>query len=308
MATDQPTVDDGAARHAPAPELNPWDITRAEIAGWFREIPTDTLNGFQKQSLKNCWESIHRFADNRDHMEQLRRESPKHHDPVDGIQPEHQHAIYEATEAFFARYYLTISRVAALTTRWSGVFGQPPVGSMAAFIRWLEGRFEAPGYFSPLEDARRFRAVLEHPEQHQEYEWMTATVGQGPVHVVLYGPASRTGAIPNGASPKQFADGPGWDMAAPYENFVFNNTALALHACLWQINQSLSSEALSSPIVQLFAIDSGGQPTKSLARGPGGFHGKVVSFNGSGPTTIPGSSGPPAEDPITHEDISFGRG
>ena len=290
----------------PAPEINDWDIGRAEISDWFAEIPTDTFNGFQQQSLLNCWEGIHRFADSRDRLEDLRRRYPKNHDEIDGIKPGQQHDLFEATEAFFARYYATISRIAALTTRWSPVFSQTPVGSMAKFIKWLERRFDAPGYFSPAEDARRFRAVLEHPEQHQEYAWMTVTIGGGPMHIALYGPASSSGAIPEGAAAKHLDDGPGWDIAAPYENFVFNNTALALHACLWQIKQHVEGRPLTSPIVKLGGLDAEGRRIEIPSLEASNAHGKIVFMNG-GPVTVPGTSGPPQDDPITHEGISFGR-
>lgn len=295
----------GGGGTQPSPHLNPWDIGHAELSSWFHEFPTAGLSGFQMQSLKNCYEAIHRFADGRDRVESLRRKYPKNHDGTTGIRPEEQHHFHQETEAFFARYYSTISRVAALTTRWSGVFGQTPVGSMATFIKWLEKRFNAYGYFSPIEDARRFRAILEHPEQHQEYEWTTATVGGGPIHVVLFGPASRNGSIPLGAAAKKMKDGPGWDIAAPYENFVFNSTALALHACLWQIRQHLAGMELTSPISAI-GIDAQGREVDMSGIDASNAHGKMVHMGG-GPGSVPGTSGPPSHDPVTHHDTSFGR-
>jgi len=178
---------------------------------------------------------------------------------------------------------------------------------MAKFIKWLERRFDAYGYFSPAEDARRFRAILEHPEQHQEYEWMTITIGGGPLHVLLYGPASPNGSIPEGAAPRDLGDGPGWEIAAPYENFVFNSTALALHACLWQIRQHVLGESLTSPIALTFLLDAQGRPADHRKLDPSNSHGKVVSFNGVGPATVPGTFGPVMGDPNTHKGISFGR-
>jgi hypothetical protein len=292
----------------PSPALNSWDIGHAEISSWFHQFPTASLSGIQLQSLKNTYEAIHRFADSRDTLEQLRGLYPTNHDKMDGIQPEQQHRLYRETEDFFARYYQTISRVAALTARWSVVFGQTPVGSMATFIKWLEKRFNAYGYFSPAEDARRFRAVLDHPEQQQEYEWMTVTVGGGPVHVVLFGPASRSGAIPLGAVGREMADGPGWEIAAPYENFVFNNTALALHACIWQIHQHLAGEEITSPIIPMMGLTAEGVevPLADFDElNSSNSQGKIVSMNG-GPVTVPGSSGPQV-DHNAHSGTSFGR-
>jgi hypothetical protein len=292
----------------PSGDLNSWDIGHAEISAWFQGFATASTTGIQCQSLRNCEGAIHRFADSRDRIEGLRRRFPKNHNKVGGIRPEQQDALYRETEDFFARYYATISRVASLTTRWSVVFGQTPVGSMAAFIKWLEKRYNAYGYFSPIEDARRFRAILEHPEQHQEYEWKTITIGGGPMHVLLYGPASRGGMIPAGAVSRQMEDGLGWQIAAPYENFVFNNTAQALHACMWQIRQYLAGEELTSPIVRGIGFDAEGNevnPADFDQLNAANSHGKFLSMNG-GPSAVPGSAGPPDHGNY-HSGVSFGR-
>jgi hypothetical protein len=305
IRADGEAASNDVTARSPLPGLNSWDIGYAELASWFHKSPTAGMNGLQLQDWKNCYESIHRFAASRDKIEQLRRSFPKDHAEGTGISGEQRHELYQETESFFFRSYKTISQVAALTTRWPTVFGQTPVGSMAKFIPWLEKRFSAYGYFSPLEDARRFRALVEHPEQHQAYEWTTVTVCGGPIHVVLFGPASRSGWIPLGSVAKPMEDGPGWDIAAPYENFVFNITAHALHACMWQIRQHLAGSVLTSPF-RAIGIDSQGRQVDMSGLDMTKARGKMVSMGG-GPVSVPGSSGPPGHDPVTHRGFSFGR-
>lgn len=71
-----------------------------------------------------------------------------------------------------------------------------------------------------LESARAFRALMEHKQSNQVYEWHTSNFS-GRTQVVLVGKKSRNGSIPPGAS--NYGDG--WWFPAPDEDLV--TTALS---------------------------------------------------------------------------------
>lgn len=120
-----------------------------------------------------------------------------------------------------------------MVSRFSKVFGGVAINENKPFLDWLkrlsEGMSPRHGAhvraFAQLEDARLFRSVLNHPQQFPVSDWMTETRNDYPLaHVVLFGPQSRSGKIPEGSwrgpLPEELECD--WRMDAPDEVSVTN--------------------------------------------------------------------------------------
>ncbi|MFN3707254.1 hypothetical protein [Microcella sp.] len=297
----RPASQDSARR--PVGQNNPWDIGSEEVDEWFRWIDKLQVTGLQGQSLQNLYEAIARLRRKLDSIEELRQRFPKHHREQGGIEPHQQLELFEATEAFFLTHYSVLSTLAAATARFPPVFGQPPTASMSKFVEWLNARFEAPGHFDILQQARAFRAVLDHPDQHQPYGWRTVTHEGGPIRVVLFGPASSRGAVPLGSVKHTFRDGPGWDYIAPPEAFVFTLTALATRCVLWQLAEWSEGLPVTTPIVRVSEAAPESKADRSAIKTDSWS--RVVAINGS-PEVFPDWHIPDVYKD-SYSEISFGR-
>ena len=279
---------------------NAWDIGHAEIDQWFAWLDDVAMTSLQARALINLWESMQRLSKKRIAVDDLRERLPKHHRPNGGMTQTDKDELFEATESFFQNFYGVLSGLASVVIRFNGqVFdGQATTSTMAKFVDWLNKRFEAPGHFDILQEARAFRALLDHPDQKQPYTWQSATIAGGPVRIVLFGP----GAVPTGGHEREFADGKGWDMDAPYEGFVSTMMALAIRSCLWQIHQWGSGLEITSPIVTIASTRPAGHSPEMNSLKHTGFA-KVIAINDAAPSPHV----PESEDQRTYTGYSFGR-
>lgn len=203
------------------------------ISSWQRAFAALDLNRYEGQALRAYFEEMRHLLKRRDEIDKLRLTLAT--DPSTGRQTpdeDQQVEFYTRTKAFYDTFYGALSHLSSVVSRFSRVFGGVAYSDNKPFLKWLERfsesaspRFRAKQAFEHLEASRLFRAVLNHPQQFQVPDWMTETRSDYPlVHIVMYGPQSRAGVIPEGSrrDPLLKELDCDWRMDAPDEVNVTN--------------------------------------------------------------------------------------
>lgn len=203
----------------------PFRIQRKYVARWWHEFDHANFDLAQRQAVQTLSESMMRVLGKRDDLQAAR--GVFGYVSVYGVHEpsrRQQQNLYHATEEFFHAYYVAISDLSSLIKRMSKSFGSPPSNSIGKFITWWGNSNHSMFMDSEgavLESARAFRAMINHRADRPTYNWHTAN-DHGLVRIILLGPASRSGVIPDGAVHTR----EGWSFLAPDEDRV--TTALAV--------------------------------------------------------------------------------
>lgn len=145
-----------------------------------------------------------------------------------------QQRLFEATQDLFQTYYAALAAMVAFLNRlpkFTAKYGHPSHNSTAKAIIWMRSLAELPFLAHMpfleenadcLEEARAFRAVLDHPGGTQPYDWSTTKVGHhDDLMLTLFG----DGKAPVGATAGPTLIGQGeWHFTAPF----FGNVVSAL--------------------------------------------------------------------------------
>ena len=213
------------------------------IDHWMHEPEHWTVSDKEGRALADLDEALRRLVGKRDSVETARRAfmpassldtEPRPRDDV-------QVALYEATQDFYLNFYAALSSFVSALTRFKDALGEVPHTSNQKFLVWLETYALMPEIAIPLlQEARQFRAVLDHKASHQPYEWGTTSTESG-TRVMLYGESSRSGSIPDGALrvidglDPDFPEDTSWTFVAPDEDGVLAAFAVQLNAMLMRI-------------------------------------------------------------------------
>jgi hypothetical protein len=205
-------------------------VQNGDIVYWAHYADHCDFNAPQRQAARHLRESMHRLLRYRDRLDEIRNTFPV--SAVSGLfrpTSEQQHRLFDATQDFYQTFYATLSAWAGFLARVYGKLGPttPPTASMKQFIEWLSAEqpiFEELGYADELEDARRFRTILDHSGQAQPFDWATHDAGREhpTVYISLFGPSSRAGRGPIGSSSGGPIGDNGWYFIAPDEVSVAN--------------------------------------------------------------------------------------
>lgn len=212
-----------------------------------------------------------------------------------------QETLFEATQDFFLTFYATLSSFASFFSRFNKELGSNvPHRSNQKFIDWLRPfalfREEA---IPLLEEARNFRTLLDHKADHLPYEWGTVDA-QGLVRIILHGPASSKGVIPDGAMRElagldRLPEGHGWTFVAPDEDLVVAAMCVQLNALIPRIQQHRVDDHLMRLCRWKQTIHEGDPP--------GGF--PIFSpFDGTVTHNGPASKAPPTPKPFKKKNLS----
>lgn len=216
---------------------------------WMHEPEHWSVSDKEQRALADLDEALRRLIGKRDAVENARRGFI----PVSSLDTETkprnevQVALFEATQDFYLTYYATLSSFVSVLTRFKAELGSVPHASNQRFLTWLETHALLPEITIPLlQEARQFRAVLDHKASHQPYEWGT-TMAVTDARVLLYGEASQNGSIPEGAMRilgglDDFPEGTGWTFVAPDEDRVLAALALQLNAMFPRIHSFRANE------------------------------------------------------------------
>lgn len=203
------------------------------------------INDQERRAITDLCESLHRLIEKRDRVQTARRAFAPASSFGASSTPDAraQQELFDATHDFFQTYYSTLSSFAGVLTRFRDEVGRDvQVGSMAKFIQWLKPHALFAHEAIPLlEEARAFRALLDHKASHQPVDWSTMEDGVL-VRAAFHGRASRSGVIPTGARLRSEADKelPGdddWIFIAPDEDRVLAALAVQLNAVFPRIQR-----------------------------------------------------------------------
>jgi hypothetical protein len=154
-----------------------------------------------------------------------------------------QQALFSATHDFYQTYYSALSAFASFLTRFKKELGEVPHASMSKFLNWLDSIAMFKEATIPLlQEARQFRALMDHKQSHQPYDWATQNL-DGMVRIALHGPPNANGAVPDGAMPllqedhEQIPEGHSWVFVAPDEDRVLASLAVQLNAAFPRIQR-----------------------------------------------------------------------
>jgi hypothetical protein len=149
-----------------------------------------------------------------------------------------QQDLFEATQDFFQTYYATLSALFAFLNRlpkFTAKYGRPNHQSTAKAINWLRTLTLLPFMdkcADRLEEARAFRALLDHPGGTQPYDWATSKLGHHEdLELAIFG----SGTAPDGASVGGYYGQGEWHFVAPYYGLVVN--------ALWNASSGLLAAA-----------------------------------------------------------------
>lgn len=272
------------------------DIWIHQASGHWRTNPSE------KAALLELEEGLRRLIKKRDGVEAARR-SFMPASPMDRRthpKSEDQEALFDTTQDFYLTYYATVSAFASFLSRFSNELrNNIPHRSNQKFLKWLREFALFPDISIPLlEEARQFRALLDHKASHQPYEWSTAGV-EGWIRIILHGPAGQNGAIPEGAMNElagldRLPEGHTWTFVAPDEDQVLSALALQLNAFMPRLSgfrhddhltRSCRWEPISHP-----DDPAGGYPTFAIESG-------IVTFSG------PAAEAPPMQHSIAKKKL-----
>lgn len=180
------------------------DLLNAEyIEAWGKALNQLTLTGKQRQAIRNYLESAHRIAKKRVQVTRAVGAWQPQTPPIALPTAEAQHMIYELYEGYYQAVYNTLSKLAGVVVLFPKIFGQPPVRSMQKFLtHFADLDSEFKGACEILEQARKYRTLLDHPAGAPVSDWLTHRTADGRGIVVFhYGPANAKGGIPEGTMP-----------------------------------------------------------------------------------------------------------
>jgi hypothetical protein len=218
---------------------------------WMHEPEHWTVSDREQTALADLDEALRRLIGKRNVVETARRAFV----PVSTLDTESrppdqvQVALFEATQDFYLTFYATLSSFVSALTRFKDALGDVPHVSNGKFLTWLETRALMPEITIPLlQEARQFRAILDHKASHQPYKWGT-TMAESGARVMLHGECSRNGNIPDGAlrvidGLDEFPEETGWTFVAPDEDRVLAALALQLNAMLPRIQPFRANDIL----------------------------------------------------------------
>lgn len=240
---------------------------------WMHEPEHWSVSDKEQRALADLDEALRRLVGKRNTVETARRAFV----PVSSLDTESrprnevQVALFEATQDFYLNFYATLSSFVSVLTRFKDELGDVPHTSNQKFLTWLETHALMHEIAIPLlQEARQFRAVLDHKASHQPYEWGT-TMAESGARIVLHGESSRNGSIPDGAlrvidGLDDFPEETGWTFVAPDEDKVLAALAVQLNAifpriqpfrandivmrhCKWELPPRADTPASGYPIL-----------------------------------------------------------
>lgn len=209
-------------------------VDHSTVDAWSDAFALLEFNRYEGQAVRGFLEEMEHLIEHRDDVDLLR--SGFAVDPRTGRQwpdDRQKRRLYSSTKIYFDTYYSALSHLSSVVARFSKIFGGVAYTENKPFLTWLEKyHADLPAHFNvgslvfhELESARRFRALLNHPQQFSPPDWSTETRPfYDVVHIVMHGAQSRTGKIPPGSRhdmipPFVEAD---WRMDAPDEVSVTN--------------------------------------------------------------------------------------
>lgn len=155
-------------------------VSLADLQIIQREMGRLALKQDEAGALRGAFEAFENLISCRDELGAFRQDIPIN---IPSSMPhptaDQRRRLYNFTKAFFDSCYTTILHLLSVTARFSGVFGQVSLAEIAPFIKTLEeatwGLIHHLG-IAELEQARLFRAILNHPQQFPVIDWSTQTV------------------------------------------------------------------------------------------------------------------------------------
>lgn len=196
------------------------------------------LNPREQVALRELEESFARLIKQRDSVQNARRRFL----PASSLStrvratPGIQQDLFDATHDYFQTFYSTLSALASFLSRFSTELeSNVPHRSNAKFLEWLKPLALFRDQAIPvLQEARRFRALLDHKASHQPADWGTIDF-DGFVRIVLHGPSNSAGSIPDGAMAKlsgldMLPEDHDWQFIAPDEDIVLWALAVQMNA------------------------------------------------------------------------------
>lgn len=193
-------------------------------------------NRYQSLALLGFEEAFQRLLERRDAIDEIRMTfSVQSLAERAELSDAEQKRLYERTEQFFQAFYTALSQLNSVVVRHSDVFGQLNLRSQKQFVEWVSAVSgeEDHEVRTGLERSRLFRAMLDHPEDFPPYTWATQNSFDNLLfHVLLHGPATRSGTIPRGATREHYRQVDAWHFAAPDEVSVTNNLGKVALRCI----------------------------------------------------------------------------
>jgi hypothetical protein len=218
-------------------QLTSSNMSAVVVEGWQKAFEGLSFNQFEAQALRGFFEEMENLLDALDGLQSVRSQCDK--SPITGWPApteKQRRLIYNRTKNYFDTYYGALSHLSSVVSRFSKVFGGKAFSDNAKFVRWMKDFVGLPyeesgrdNTFFFLENARLFRALLNHPQQFPVLDWSTETSYNYRVpRLVLHGPESRSGVIPNGSSRANLPwVNAAWRFDAPPEVSVTNSLANA---------------------------------------------------------------------------------
>lgn len=210
---------------------------------WIHETTHWTMSKGESVAVQELGESLVRLISKRDGVQDARRAFFSASSLTTSPQPSTsiQHGLFQTTQEFFHTYYSTLSAFAAMLVRFRAELGNVPHRSNSKLIEWIEPlalwrRTAVPA----LQEARQFRALIDHRASHQPFQWGTTKAPGDLARIFLHGP----GSIPSGAMPRLDLDegvlpeGDTWIFVAPDEDIVLSALAVQLNAIFPRIQSS----------------------------------------------------------------------
>lgn len=254
---------------------------------WIHETTHWSLEPRQQVAARDWEESLRRLVRQRDLVQDARRAyfnaSSFERWP---ISQKTMHRMFDATHDFYLTFYAALSAFASFLTRFGEAFGNVPSRSNSQFIAWIGKNGFFPEVVAPvLEEARRFRTLIDHKASEQPFSWDTADV-EGLPRVVLHGPVNQNGRIPDGAIPSvddpAFSPEHDWFFVAPDEDLVLSALAIQMNKLFPQIQWKKLDKAKAASCDWAEPVrdegPAGGYPILAA------FEGEVVFAGPSAPT------------------------
>lgn len=216
----------------------------AHLQRWRGAFEDARVNPFQARALGGFFGEVGFLIEARDALDEFRDTMPRSQIGRDAPNERQRERLYFLTKSFFDTYYSALSHLSSVLVRFSSIFGELRLTENRRLVLWLGGNLELVHHdvLVDVERSRLFRAVVNHPQQFPVVDWHTATDNENTnAHVVLHGPASRSGKIPPGATRHHPYVGEmyDWTMRAPDEVSATNSFAIAASECLFKILDSV---------------------------------------------------------------------
>lgn len=221
------------------------------VSYWMHEaLEHWTISAHEAKAVRELGATLGQLMSRRNEVEDARRRfTPASSLAKRNVQlfTEQQRYLFDKTSGFFLSFYSALSALAGVAVRFqnelSRDLGNPPSRSNAKFLAWLRPASMLATHFAILEEARAFRAILDHKASHQPYEWgTTVDASNGLIHAMVHGPSNRDGRIPPGAFPLDLDDDAEfpaehtWAFVAPDEDVVLTLLAVQMNTLFPRIN------------------------------------------------------------------------